>query len=74
MNASFVAPESAQVPPLATVPAEGFTRSSGGIRVSGPVTLSRTRSNFTPICIASVQPALSYGGVGAPPGTRKSSG
>ena len=32
------------------------------------------RSNFTPIWYASVQPALSYGGIGGPPGYWKSFG
>jgi hypothetical protein len=35
---------------------------------------SSKRSNFTPIWNASVQPALSYGGFGGPPGKAKSFG
>ncbi len=43
-------------------------------RSNGPVNGSSIRSNWTPIWNASVQPALSYGGVGGPPGTGKTFG
>ena len=41
---------------------------------NGPSKPSRMRSNCTPIWNASVQPAMSYGGIGGPPGYRKSFG
>ena len=56
------------------------TRPDGGAtfqsltRSNGPVNGSSIRSNWTPIWNASVQPALSYGGVGGPPGTGKTFG
>ena len=57
---------------MATTPA-GIAVTSG-IRSSGPVTASKCRSTATPIWYASVHPALSYGGIGGPPGYRKSLG
>ena len=48
-------------------PAGGLTFQSVTFS-NGPVTGSSTRSNWTPIWNASVQPALSYGRVGGAPG------
>ena len=59
MNASLVAPENESVAPLATVPGVGARRDVGAIFSSGASRPSRIRSNETPICRASVQPALS---------------
>src|SRR5215471_18320538 len=68
VNESFVARVSVKTfPDAGAVPAGGFTFQSVTFS-NGPVKPSRTRSNCTPIWNASVQPALSYGGVGGAPG------
>src|SRR5947208_2598098 len=47
---------------------DGGGGSSPAIFVKGPSKPSSTRSYCTPICIASVHPVMSYGGLGGPPG------
>src|ERR1035437_5078914 len=73
---SFTFGESVQpAPVVATVVGDGLMRSlRGSSFTNGPSNASSTRSNFTPICRASVHPALSYGRVGGAPGYLKSFG
>src|SRR5688572_15884356 len=64
----------ADAPVNSLTEAAGMGRFHSVTFTNGPVNGSRTRSNSTPIWNASVQPALSYGGVGEPPATGKTSG
>src|SRR5262245_61774513 len=61
-------------PVNSATPACGIGRFHAVTFSNGPVKPSRMRSNSTPIWNASVHPALSYGGVGGPPGIGNTSG